>query len=519
MQPYVLPLEAALSIRKLQTVDVWTAQLEVPANTSSIIVPPIWLDEDQVSAIRKSLRPREVVFSYFLEDVRAENLQKFLQHISHGDHLLILIDQLPKPQQIEILKRIWQADLKQHLKVILKDSREWPFEEGLKSLPWFLRDRMLSFNPELFFLNELITFEPKMEEQAVSAPSIGLATQWFVYLERLKEELSFRFWCSPHWTFQILRHLRAVVLFVFSYLWYVKVPLEYGYWFLIGRFQVLEQFFWKLRALYGGIKRRIWYIKVPFEFIFWQVRNFFGFVRSHFWIWKKPVYWLHKHLWKIKKPLYWLRSRLWLLLKPFYFISRHFWKIKKPYHFVRRYTWVLKKPYYFVRGYIWLLKEPYHFARRYTWMLKVPYYFVLRVLKAPYHFVRRYAWMLKEPYHFVRRHIWMLKEPYHFIRNYIWMWKVPYYTISYYTFFPYHFLRLHSWKVKAYLQSILLSLYWRLHSACSSVFALRWKLRILYWNARHVSLQIYFLMTYPLRKVFWFCSYQYRKRVLGEANS
>lgn len=484
MPPFVLPLEAALSIRKLQTVDVWAPDIEIPTDVSSVVVPPVWLDENHVEAIRKLARPREVFFSYFLEDVRAENLQKFLQHISCGDHLLILVDQLPKPQQMEILKRIWQADPQERLQVTLKDSRDWPFEEGLKSLPWFLRDRVLAFNPELFFLNELIAFEVKADDASVSAPAVGWKTKWTVRTEKLKEDISFQFWCSSHWSFRLLRQIRAAVLFVFSILWYVKVPFEKIYWQLVGRYNVMEQLFWKLRAVYGNLERKLWYAKVPFEFTYWRVSQFFSFISSYLWLSTEPFYWLRSRLWKCKMPFYWLQSHLWWCKKPFYFLSEHLWRLKKPYYFVRRNIWVVKKPYYFFRRHIWKIKKPYYFARRY---------------------------------------IWLLKEPYHFVRYYIWIWKVPYYTVRRYTLLPYHFWRLHAWKMKVSIKSFFVSIYWKINSCYWQVYSsgghLYARLMSLYWHVRHAFLKIYFFTTYPLRKVYWFCSYQYRKRVVGELNS
>lgn len=309
MRGQMLPFEAILSIRKLQSTGAFSLPpLSDEESSSCILVPPVWLGDEHIQQARVLAGETQLAFSYFLEDIRIENLQKFLRHIHQGDRLLVLIDQLPKPQQIEILKHIWQADVGEHLFVTLKEGQDWPFEEGLKSLPWFLRDRIFKCSQDLFFSNELIQFQENVEKVETFSMEVTPLMKFVAKMEVVREEWSFRFWCSPHWTFQVLRFLRGKILGVFSILWYLKVPFEYVYWRAIPRLSVLYRF----------VKSNLWRFKKPFEFVYWQIKSR---------IWLIPV-WYQKmcsHLWKAKLP--------------YYFVLQHAWKWKLVYIKIKILYW------------------------------------------------------------------------------------------------------------------------------------------------------------------------------------
>lgn len=347
MRADVLPLEATLSIRQLLPEDVFASNVIQNAESPYIIVPPVWLNPEHARRLRERLAPQSLIFSFFLEAVNLSALPQLLAHLQAGDGVLILIDQIPKPQQVDILKRIWQADTQGQLKVTFKNSRDWPYEEGVKSLPWFLRDRVQECQHELFFQNELIQFEEKDDAYELPVVKVSLVTQGLVHLERWKEELSFRFWCSPHWVFSCMRVVAGWMAVVSSSLWRLKVPFEYVYWKLMGRYWIVKevfrrvywllyQMYWWLYAAAGWVKSQIWKLKVPFEFIYWQTRNVIWFLRAHVWKLKAPYYFMREQIWKLKMPIYVVKSHVWKLKVPFYIVNSHLWKWELIYWKVRR---------------------------------------------------------------------------------------------------------------------------------------------------------------------------------------
>lgn len=265
MRAQVLPLEAILSIRQLQSKDAfaWNS-LIVPAQ-DWLIVPPVWLSEEHIKNVREQMNTGCVGFSYFLEDVCIGNLQKFLAHIQCGDRVLILIDQIPKPHQIEILKQVWQSDTGMHLYVTFKQEQDWPLEEGKKSLPWFLRDRVCDCSTKLFFVTELnqLSLAKKEPVDAVVAP-IPIVSKFFARLEELKESWSYMFWCSPHAVFRTMRMSREIFLHTLSVLWFFKVPFEFLYWRSLRLYGDFKQVY------YRWMLAQAWRLKMPFIFLYWR---------------------------------------------------------------------------------------------------------------------------------------------------------------------------------------------------------------------------------------------------------
>ncbi len=267
MRTQMLPLEAILSIRKLQPEDAVSWSLNSVSLDERVIVPPVWLNEEHIEQVRSAIGSSRISFSYFIEDVRIENLQKLLQHIHRGDHLLILIDQLPKPQQVEILKHIWQADRSERLFVVLKEESDWPFEEGKKSLPWFLRDRIHVYSQDLFFFNDLIQFKAREDDEVTLAAKVEPFIKLQAMLEGLKESWSYYFWCSPHFVFRYLRFLRQSFLSFTSILWYFKMPFEYLYW------KGVNKWWWQTVGSARLIYSHKWRLKIPFTYLYWQIKG------------------------------------------------------------------------------------------------------------------------------------------------------------------------------------------------------------------------------------------------------
>ncbi len=271
MRVRALPLEAILSIRKLQPVDAFSWSSVVGNTEECVVVPPVWLSEEHVLRIREKLQSSQLGFSYLLEDVHSGHLQKFLQHIQQREKVLILIDQLPRPPQIEVLKKIWQEDTNRSLRVTFKEGQDWPVEEGKKSLPWFLRDRVCEGDSQLFFSNDLIRFNPISDKKEVFVVRVPASVQFLAQIERAKEQLAFQFWCSPHWSFKIMRMLRLVFIRVFFCCF--KMPIEYLYWKWVG------------------VGAHFWRLKMPFVFMFWHIKSL---------EWRIPVMWgrLQQSYWR-----------------------------------------------------------------------------------------------------------------------------------------------------------------------------------------------------------------------------
>ena len=182
----------------------------------------------------------------------------------------------------------------------------------------------------VFFQNELIEFKEKAATAEVPAVQVGWSTQALVHAERIKEEISFRYWCSPHWFFRILRFIGDLKTKIFASLWRLKIPFEYIYWKVVSRVWLFQQLYWLGYSAFGFIKSHIWRLKIPFEFTYWCARH--------------VGWWIRRNAWKLKAPLYFVRAQSWRLRAPYYFVMKHIWKLQVPFHFLRLHLWKIQIP-------------------------------------------------------------------------------------------------------------------------------------------------------------------------------
>ncbi len=213
-------------------------------------------------------------------------------------------------------------------------------------------------------------------------------------------------------------------------------------------------------------------------------------------LWKySPVrlkHWLNLHLWKYSpvRLKHWLNLHLWkyspVRLK--HWLNLHLWK----YSPVRLKHWLNLHLWKYSPVRLW------HFAKLHLWKVS-PMRF--------WHFGKPHFWKLNPMrlWHFLKLHFWKVSPMrlWHFVKPHFW--KLSPLRL-------WHFLKLHLWKVGP------LRLYHLYHFVRPFYFHLKNAFYRLYYQFRLVPYRgvlMLYRASYPFRKIYYFSSYQYEKRVLG----